>query len=691
MIRTLTALTLVIVCASAQAQKAPNFRLLDTRGFSHEMARQSDASGVVLVAWDVKHAQATAATEAIAALVKEFQPASVRFFAIDPAPRGDAAADQARIQTAPAPNEELLKNAQALLGSLGLKKGPAAGPGADTTPVLRDPTQAITRALKFRAPFDALVLGKDLSVLFQGPLASEALRGALQQLAAGQLSAPLPAAPAAGDAIALAAWPATPDYVTAVAPIVQAKCATCHHPGGAAPLTFNSHQKLAGYADMIAEVLLAQRMPPWHADPAYGHFKNNRALTDDEQRTLLAWVDAGAPRGEGDDPLASVTAPPAATWRLGAPDVVVGMGEAHQLPAEGVLEYHVVKIPSGFTEDKWIRGVEVRPGNPKVLHHALIFVEYPTHLKAREPQVGGGTGGYFAGFVPGAEPYFYPESTGKFVPAGATFIFQMHYVTTGKPEEDRTDLGIHLCKEQPLERLETEAASNTMFLIPPRVRDAAVTADDGFWMESKLWGLSPHMHYRGSRFKYTAQYHDGTSEVLLSVPNFNFDWQTMYQFAEPKLMPRRSGLLCEGGFDNSVTNPANPDPNDTVRFGDQTFQEMFIGYYEYSAPVEAWERRLGQRERRMAEMKAEFDAKHPGLSSGPPMTVEQLIGTTWKDDDWVFTFKADNEMVVNSLIKGHWKVEDNRVIIDVAGEHFELDILGQGLFFNGAYPIERVK
>ncbi len=688
----LTVFLLAAGLAPAEVTKSPNFRLLDTRGFSHEMERHHDAAGIVLIAWPSAHPGVGDAAKSAAAFAAEFKAANIRFFAVEPSPSGDEIAAKARIESGPDPNVALLAGAQSLLGSFGLRQGPPPSPGADAVPVLRDTTQAVSTALAFRAPFEALILApKDRTILFRGPLGDSALREALAGLATGQLTAPMPPVAVAGEALAIAALPTAPNYATEVAPIIQAKCNGCHAPNGAAPFAFTSHDKAQNYADMIEEVLLAQRMPPWHADPAYGHFKNDRSLTDAEKRTLIGWARAGAPRGEGNDPLTQTAPIPEAKWKLGEPDIVIGMDAPHALPAEGVLPYHVITLPSGLTQDTWIRGIEVRAGNPKVVHHALIFIEYPENLKAREPQVGGGTGGYFAGFVPGAEPHFFPENTGKYVPPGAEFIFQIHYVTTGKPEEDRTEMALYLCKEPPLERLETEAASNTMFQIPPGMRDAPATAEDGFWMEAKLWGLSPHMHYRGSRFKYTAQYADGTEEVLLSVPNYNFDWQTMYQFAEPKVMPRRTDILCEGAFDNSVTNPYNPDPKDTVRFGDQTYQEMFIGYYEYSAPVEAWEKRYRQREARMAEMKAEFDAKNPGVSDAPPFTQAELIGTTWRDDDWTFSFKENNEMIVNSFIKGVWKYENQRVIIDVYGEHFELDVIGKGLFFNGNYPIERIK
>lgn len=675
-------------------RKAANFRLLDNRGYSHELQRYADSPAIVLSAWHAAGPDAPVARAALAQLANEFQAAKLKFLGIvvtegQPVPE--------RIDAAPAANDALLKGAQALLGSLGMKKATTGDAGPDAVPVLLDANTMVCRQMGLDRVGETLVLDKDLNVLFDGPLAAFCAapgaltaHDALQQFTTGQLTTPMPAV--AMENAALYGDPeAAPAYSDVIAPLLQAKCLNCHHANGAAPFALDGYDAVRSRKGMIREVLLTKRMPPWHADPAYGHFANDRSLTDAQIRDLLTWLNADAPRGDGPDPLASVPAEPSREWKLGTPDLVIGMQEPHDVPAEGVLPYAVIKLPSGFTEDKWIRGIEVRAGNPKVVHHALIFIEYPDDKKSREPHVGGGLGGYFAGFVPGAEPYFYPENTGKFAPAGATFIFQMHYVTTGKPEQDKTEMAFYFCKEPPAERMETEAASETMFQIPPGVHDHPVSAEDDFWAQAKLWGLSPHMHYRGSRFKYTAIQPDGSAEVLLSVPNFNFDWQTMYHLAEPRAFPRGTRLVCDGGYDNSVTNPANPDPKDTVRFGDQTFQEMFIGYYEYSAPVEVWERRFQYREKRMTEMKAEYDAKNPGASDGPPMTNEQLIGTTWKDNRFIFTFKAEGEFLVNSIIKGQWKRVNDRVIIDVAGSHFELDILGQGLFYDRSFPIERVK
>jgi len=676
---------------------APNFRLVTSAGTSVELVRERDAKALVLVLWSDTATGAAGIAETLEPLIADFKPLGARFFLLDPV----AVRQLAGVLPPEEKKQGGLLDAAAQLGKsfgISLAGAPKGDPNsrgdALGIPRLLDDAQLVTTALGLSRAGEVLVLAPETrAVRARGVLQAGDggwLRDALQAAVAGEAAGgggPV----GVGEEIGLAAWPESVDYARDAAPIIEAKCVTCHAPGEVGPFAFRSHRDVQKWADMMEEVILTDRMPPWHADPATGPFHNSRALTAAEKRTLVAWARAGAARGEGVDPLEREYAERTSPWRLGTPDVILGAEKAFEIPAEGILEYQLIRVPTGFTEDKWVRGIEMAPGNPKVVHHALVFVEYPKGMKLREPQVGGGTSGFFAGFVPGTEPRFFPAHTGKFVPAGATLIFQIHYVTTGKPETDLTRLGLYLHQTPPAERMETEAAFDTLFAIPPGARDFTVVADDRLWGPVTLWGLSPHMHVRGSRFKYTATYPDGSSEVLLNVPNYSFDWQSMYQFSEPRKLPRGTKITCEGAFDNSPMNPFNPDPKDLVRFGDQTFQEMFIGYYEYSAPVEQWERMFQRREERFAEMSAERQAAGGVEQAGPPLTEEQLIDTHWKEDKFAWVFRANNEMLVNGLIKGTWKIEDNRVIIDVVGEHFELDIIGQGLYFNGSYPVERVK
>jgi hypothetical protein len=256
--------------------------------------------------------------------------------------------------------------------------------------------------------------------------------------------------------------------------------------------------------------------------------------------------------------------------------------EEARIPATGVVPYQVFTVKAPTTNDTWLRGIEIRAGNPKVVHHCLVFIHYPESLRHLEPRQDEGTAGFFAGFVPGTDPVMFPEGTGKWVPAGSELVFQMHYTTTGREETDRTEMAFYLAAGRPGRELVTGAAVDLEIEIPPGARRHPGRAEFVFEKESTLFEVTPHMHLRGSSFEYTAVYPDGRREVVLSVPNYDFNWQTLYRLRKPLRMPAGTRLVCTGTFDNSASNPANPDPGATVRFGEQTEDEMFIGYFNYA-------------------------------------------------------------------------------------------------------------
>lgn len=640
----------LVLClaAAGHADPVPNFRLLDTGGRSHELHRAAAHPTIALIAVDPA---APDWAKPAAALGARLAKAGGAAWIVAPAAAG------------------------------------SVNPAPDAPPVLLDPAHIVTTALGLARHGDTLLVDSATwTARYRGPLGDpDAETGAFAALNGAQAGA-TPGAP-----LPLDCFDSPPGYADTIAPILAAKCATCHRPGDTAPFAFDSHRRAAGWAAMVEEVILTDRMPPWHADPAHGPYENDRSLTPGEKRALVSWIRAGAPRGEGDDPLHTLVTARTGAWRMGEPDVVLPMPEPFDVPAEGVIEYQLFTVPTGFTEDTWIRGIEVLPGAAEVVHHALVFIEYPEDRKHLEPRVMGGAGGYFAGFVPGAEPRFYPEGTGKFVPAGANFIFQMHYVTTGRPHRDQTRLGLHLLQEPPAKRLVTDAAFNPAFEIPPGHPEFPVSAETRARLDVTLHAMAPHMHYRGKHVRYTAHYPDGAVETLLSVPDYRFDWQTQYRLAEPRRLPRGTRIVCEGAFDNSPANPYNPDPAATVRFGDQTYEEMFIGYLEYAVDHAAYVRQMEQRRERMAQDRQSFASAARPESSDPPMTPEELLGTLWEGDQFKFRFLEDGVFVVNDLIRGKYRVENHRVYIDVVGEHFELDIIGKGLYFNGSYAITRLE
>jgi hypothetical protein len=332
-------------------------------------------------------------------------------------------------------------------------------------------------------------------------------------------------------------------------------------------------------ARLIKQEVLAARMPPWHPDPFYLEFTNDLSLSPDQKAMLLQWIDDGALRGTGPDPLASVSAttnyPFAWPPELGQPDYVVTIPR-QSIPATGEVPYRYPSIQVPISTNTWLRAAVIKPGNTRVVHHSLVFV-------GNLLEVLGGLNGYFAGYVPGYTAIEYPPGTGKKLPANATLTFQMHYTTIGTAQTDQTQLGLYFMKSPPAMELQTRAAFTLDLTIPPGAqeyeREASFVPSDtnDVW----LYELSPHMHLRGSRFMFEALYTDGTSEVLLSVPKYVFHWQSLYRFAQPKRLKAGTVIRCRGAFDNSRQNAENPNPEATVTFGEQTDDEMFIGYVNF--------------------------------------------------------------------------------------------------------------
>ena len=355
-----------------------------------------------------------------------------------------------------------------------------------------------------------------------------------------------------------------------VSRILQKNCADCHHPGTAAPFSLLKYEDAANWAGMIRETVLERRMPPWSADPRYGHFENDLRMSDDEIDTLVAWIDGGMPMGD----LKDLPEPKqyADGWQLGKPDIVFEMPVDYTVPASGTVEYQYFVTQTNFKEDVWVQASEARPGNWNAVHHIIVFVRTKDEKRKQGlPAVGG--------FAPGEEPMKLPPGVGFKIPAGAELVWQLHYTPTGKVEKDRSEVGIYLCKEKPERQSRGGGAFNFRFNIQPGAEKHRVVSEATFAKDSELLSLMPHMHLRGRDFKYIAKYPDGRTEILLSVPNYDFNWQHRYRLSKPLPMPAGTKLECVAHFDNSIHNPANPDPTKSVQWGDQSWEEMMIGWY----------------------------------------------------------------------------------------------------------------
>lgn len=548
------------------SEPVPDFRLIDHRGVSRELYRQKDYRAVVLFVTGNGCPIARNTLPELRRLRDEFGPRGAGFALLN------VNAHDSR--------GEVVKEAEDF--------------GVDF-PILLDPSQNVGRALDLRRTAEVLVIDTaDWRIRYRGavddrlgygqqkPSASRHfLADALESILGGT---PVREARTAVKGCAIAyETTAVPDYSRDIAPLLAGKCIPCHSQGNVAPFAFSRYDKVRGHSGTILDVLLEDRMPPWHADPGHGSFANDRSLSPLQKSQLFAWIAAGAPHGEGKDPLPSLQPAVRVDWPLGEPDLVIRLPEEVKIPATGIVPYRKFTVKAPLTNDTWLRGMTIRAGNAKVVHHCLVFIRYPESLRRLEPRQEEGTSGFFAGFVPGAEPGFFPAGTGKFLPAGSELEFQMHYTTTGREESDRTEMALYFAPGKPDSELVTGAATTFHFEIPPGAVDHAVSAEFRFERDSILHELSPHMHLRGSRFSYTAEYPDGRSEVLLSVPAYDFNWQTLYRLGTPLKMPAGTRLVCSGSFDNSASNPANPDATATVRFGEQTTDEMFIGYFNYSS------------------------------------------------------------------------------------------------------------
>lgn len=373
-------------------------------------------------------------------------------------------------------------------------------------------------------------------------------------------------------------------YARDVSRVIQNKCQMCHRPGTSAPFSLSNYEDAKQWSGAIKEAVTERRMPPWHADPHYGVFRNDRRLTQDEADILVAWVDNGTPKGNDAD------LPPERTysegWMIGEPDVVFRLPKEVTIQATGVVPYQYYETPTEFKEDVWVEAAEARPGNRSVNHHIIVFVKPP---KANLFDPDARMAGFLVGTAPGDMPLVLPPGYARKIPAGSTLVWQMHYTPTGKEEKDRSEVGLvfYRGKEPPKGVALTKGISNRFFKIPAGAEAHRVDSEYTFPRDATLLSFMPHMHLRGKDFEYAAIFPDGKREVLLSVPRYDFNWQSTYRLAQPRKMPKGTKVHCVAHFDNSSGNPANPDPTKAVLWGDQTWEEMMIGWIDFTFDKES--------------------------------------------------------------------------------------------------------
>ena len=407
--------------------------------------------------------------------------------------------------------------------------------------------------------------------------------GLLAIAAGAPITAQRPAAPA-------------PTFSKDVAPILYKQCVSCHRPGEIGRMSLLTYEQARPYAKAIANAVANRTMPPWHADAPAGTFHNERLLTDRERATLTAWAAGGAVHGDPKD----LPAPPTFSdgWALGKPDVVLEMEEDYRVPAKGTVQYEWLYIPTNFSEAKWVKSLEIRPGNRSVVHHVLIYyrakpdgktppIARPNQKNQSNPppdepgvsshprrNLAGMPPRLIATYAPGTNPQVAPVGTAFRLEPGGILELQMHYTATGQPMTDRTKVGVTFSTEPSPREVRAQHFMNMTLRLPAGAADVAVTTDLEFLQDATVWGLFPHTHLRGKRWAYTLELPNGETKPILSVPRYDFNWQTYYMFKEPLQVPKGSKIISTAWYDNSAANKSNPNPKVDVFWGDQTWQEM---------------------------------------------------------------------------------------------------------------------
>ncbi|HUY33812.1 MAG TPA: redoxin domain-containing protein [Pirellulales bacterium] len=545
-------------------RKIDDFELRDDRGSTHQLSDFARSKLVVVAFLGCECPLAKLYGARLGKLAAEFEPRGVAFVGIN-SNRQDSLTEMA---------------AYARLQEIAF-------------PLLKDPGNAIADRFGAARTPQVFVLDHDRAIRYSGRIDDQYLVGvrrpqptrrdlalALEELLAGQ---PVTVAetPVAGCQIGRIAR-GTPHgevtYSNQIARLFQRRCVECHREGEVAPFPMTNYEEIVGWGEAIREVVDEGRMPPWFANPEHGRFANDARLSDDEKQWIRAWVGAGCPEG---DP-AQLPEPRQFTlgWQIPEPDQVIHIQpEPVTVQADGVVKYQYFEVDPGFTEDKWIAAAEARPDNRSVVHHIVAFF-VPPGEKAR------GGRGAMIGYAPGMPPNRFPEGAALFVPAGSKVVFQMHYTPNGKEQRDRSYVGLKFADPAQVKyRMSGGMAPNNSFEIPPGADNHEVRSTHHLTKDARLLTLTPHMHLRGKSFRYEAEYPDGTREILLDIPRYDFNWQLRYTLAEPKRLPKGTKLICTAHFDNSEKNLSNPDPTQSVRWGDQTWEEMMIGYFS-TLPME---------------------------------------------------------------------------------------------------------
>ncbi len=527
-----------------------NFLLVDANFEAHELYRRAEDKAVVLVTQSNGDAVLRGQAAAVKALNTAYAGKGVEVWMI---------------------NSNLKDTREAILAE-------AAKAGYDA-PIMMDSYQLVGESLGVTRSAEAIVIDpKTWSIAWRGDVADAGK--AVDALVAGKA---LPAATAAKGALIdfpVRKQTAQLTYVKDVAPILEKKCVACHEEGGIGPFAMNNYATVKGFSPMIRDVIRTDRMPPFHSDPHVGKFSNDRRLTPDETKTLVHWIDQGAPRGEGADPLGSKHLV-AAEWPLGKPDIVLEVPN-YTIPATGVVDYQHPWVANPLTAGKWLKASTIKVDARQAVHHVLtgFMDEAPkAGQQAFENKWGASVGSYAVG----AESEVAPTDAGTYIPPGGAIGFQNHYTPYGKEVTEHTKIGLYFYKdgEVPDIVMHNNQIVNNAIELPPYDGHHQEVAYMTFPKDALLYSAFPHAHYRATSSDLWIQYPDGKQKLLLTLPRYDFGWQGHYNFAEPVKIPAGSKLIAHYVYDNSKSNPHNPDPSKKIVWGDQSWEEMFFTRIRY--------------------------------------------------------------------------------------------------------------
>jgi hypothetical protein len=605
-----------LLCPSLQASpsKVDNFVLLDHRGEAQELYYDKDARAIVLIVQGNGCQIIRSLTPDFKSLQEDYARKGVRMMMINANLQDDRAS--------------IAKEAQEWDLDM---------------PILQDTAQIIGRSLELTRTGEVLIIDpRSRELVYRGALndrvdyerqkknaSATYVRDVLDNIIKGR---PVAYSEVNGPGC-LINFPESDgsqiSYADEIVPILQENCTGCHSEGGIAPWAMTDYRMVQGFAPMIREVLRTKRMPPWHADPEIGKFTGNHGLPDEQLATLVSWLEAGAPRGEGEDPL-QIPQPPREMWAQGEPDLIMQL-PAFDVPASGEVDYQYPIVQNPLDRGVWVRAGTIVPGEPKAVHHVLVG---SLDEKPEGDDEGEVFDNYIMGYAPGNESGLMPEGTGVYVPAGGYFAFQVHYTPYGRASVDQTQIGLYLADQPPRNFLRQHVVVNPDIAITPRDGAHEERAYFEFWDDATIHWLVPHAHYRGKAATFELVYPDGSREVILSVPNYDFNWQRTYEFEQPVKVPAGTRIVHRMIYDNSSNNPGNPDPNRKVPWGLQSWDEMLYGSVSYTWDHERSDAPLhDERTADIAQWIGFMDEDMDGLVQPGELPLKIRLGLLFSFDD----------------------------------------------------------